>query len=62
MDPILGYSTFILEYGIIVQKQFRDFEKKKKKKKKTKGYGIFVVNYFGNGGILGPPRPQNKPP
>ena len=27
----------------------------------TKGYGIFVVNYFGNG-ILGPPSPSYPPP
>ena len=30
MDSVLGYFTFILEYGIFVQKYFGIFEKKKK--------------------------------
>ena len=54
MDSISEYLTFILKYGIFVKKQFRDIWKNKNTH--TKGYGIFGVNYFGNG-ILGPPTP-----
>ena len=47
MDSILEHLTFILEYGIFVQKKNSGYLNKI-----TKGYGIFVVNYFRNG-ILG---------
>ena len=45
--------------GYLPKNNFGIFEKtknKKKQKKKTKGYGIFGVNYFGNG-IPIPPYP-----
>ena len=41
--------------GYLSKNNFGIFEKKI-----TKGYGIFVVNYFGNG-ILGPPSPSHPP-